>query len=347
MEYRALGRSGLQVSAFSLGTMTFGGTGRHKITGNVDKREAERMAGLCIEAGINLFDSADSYSAGLAEEILGYAIRSQRERVLIATKAFGRTGDGPNDAGTSRHHLIVACEASLRRLHTDYIDLYQLHHFDPQTPIEESLRALDGLVRAGKVRYVGISNFAGWQLMKALAVCERANVERIISQQIYYSLESRDAENELVPLGLDQGVGILVWSPLAFGALSGRFRFGSPPPQDARSVVQGVPGQRPDVDRIYRIVEVLEEVARARGVPIPQVALNWVRQRPGVSSVIVGARNETQLKENLAAADWTLSPREIDLLDAVSEKMLPYPYNLQAMRAGRAGDIVREGWPAT
>ena len=328
MENRLLGRSGLLVSALSFGAMTFGGEGMFQMVGKTDENEAERLVQLCFDAGINFFDTADGYSNGRSEEILGHALGARRQRAVIATKAWARMGPGPNDIGASRLHLIQACEASLRRLKTDYIDLYQIHGFDALTPLEETLRALDDLVRSGKVRYVGASNYAGWQLMKALAISDGRGFERYVSQQIYYSLAGREAEHELVPLSLDQGVGIMVWSPLAFGMLSGKFRRGRPDPEGARGTLAGAPG-KVDRARLDDITDALAAIAEARGVTLAQVALNWLLRKPGVTSVILGARNETQLKDNLAAATWSLSDEEVSRLDAASAQPLPYPYGVQ------------------
>ncbi len=326
MDYRFLGRSGLQVSRLSFGTMTFGGGEVFKHMGTAQVDEARRLVDICLEAGVNLFDTADIYSLGLSEEVLGAAIgRERRGQVLIATKAFARMGPGVHDAGSSRQHLIKACEDSLRRLGTDTIDLYQVHNFDSLTPVEETLSALDHLIRQGKVRYVGCSNFSGWHLMKSLAASERNGFERFASQQVYYSLLSRELEYELIPLGLDQQVGILVWSPLSFGLLSGRYRRNVPKPGDTR-LAQLEPPSTVDWERLYRIVDVLDDVARARGKSIPQVALNWLLRRPGISSLIVGARNEAQLRDNLGAVGWSLTEEEVRRLEAASDVPEIYPY---------------------
>jgi len=333
MEYRQLGRSGLKVSVLSLGTMTFGGRGNFGKTGATDVNGARRQVDLCLEAGINLIDTADIYSTGLAEEILGEALQGRRNRVLVATKARFRMGAGANDAGLSRQHLIEACEASLRRLGTDHIDLYQLHEWDGVTPLEETLQALDDLVRSGKVRYVGISNFSAWHLMKTLSVCERNRLVRPVSQQIHYTLQAREAEYELVPASLDQGLGILVWSPLAGGLLSGKYRRGKSTPQDTRQFAQwGEPPVR-DEDQLYDIVDALLEIARERNVSAAQVALAWLAGRPAVTSVIIGARTDAQLVDNLKASNVTLSAQERAALDAVSAQPLLYPYWHQANTA--------------
>jgi aryl-alcohol dehydrogenase-like predicted oxidoreductase len=333
MHYRQLGRSGLRVSALTLGTMTFGGVGAFAKTGDTDRAGAQRLVDRCIEAGVNLFDTADVYSWGVSEEIVGQVLKAKRQSVLITTKARMKMGDGPNDAGLSRQHLIAACEASLKRLGTDWIDLYQLHEWDGQTPVEETLRALDDLVRSGKVRYVGCSNYAGWQLMKALGVSERLGLERFVSQQIHYTLEAREAEYELVPIAVDQGVGIMIWSPLAGGLLSGKYRRGQPQPAGSRHLTDwGEPPIR-DQERLYDIIEELVAIAGERGVTAAQVALAWLLGRPAVATLVIGARDERQLDANLAAADLALSPEECARLDRVSAPPLLYPYWHQAKTA--------------
>ncbi|HEX2527155.1 MAG TPA: aldo/keto reductase [Geminicoccus sp.] len=333
MEYRQLGRSGLRVSVLTLGTMTFGGKGAFAKTGSTDVAGARRLIDRCIDAGINLFDTADVYSAGLSEEILGQALAGRRDKALVTTKARFKMGTGPNDAGLSRHHLIAACEASLKRLGTDYLDLYQLHEWDGQTPLEETFEALDSLVRAGKVRYVGVSNYAGWHLMKALGVTELHRYVRPVSQQIHYTLQAREAEYELVPISIDQGVGILVWSPIAGGLLSGKYRRGHATPDSTRHVANwGEPPVR-DQEKLYDIVEVLVEIGEAHGVSGAQVALAWLLGRPGVASLIIGARNEQQLEDNLQAADLVLAAEERTRLDEVSAPALLYPYWHQASTA--------------
>jgi aryl-alcohol dehydrogenase-like predicted oxidoreductase len=333
MEFRQLGRSGLKVSVLSLGTMTFGGKGAFGKTGSTDVEGARRQIDLCLDAGINFFDTADIYSAGLSEEILGQVLKGRRDKVLVATKARFRTGDGPNDAGSSRYHLIEACEASLKRLGTDHIDLYQLHEWDGQTPLEETLEALDSLVRSGKLRYVGLSNFSGWHLMKTLCVSEREKLVRPISQQIHYTLQAREAEYELVPVSIDQGLGILVWSPLAGGLLSGKHRRGHKLPEGTRQLANW--GEPPvhDQEKLYDIVEVLVAIAEGRGISAAQVALAWLIGRPGVTSGVIGARTDAQLKDNLKAADLVLTPEERARLDAISAPALLYPYWHQASTA--------------
>jgi aryl-alcohol dehydrogenase-like predicted oxidoreductase len=329
MEYRQLGASGFMVPALTLGTGTFGGgTEFFKAWGATDIAEAKRLIDICLEAGVTMFDSADVYSGGLAEEILGKALAGRRERVLISTKGSFRRGPGANEVGSSRHHLTRAVEASLRRLGSDHIDLYQLHGFDAKTPVEETLGTLDDLVRAGKLRYVGCSNFSGWHLMKSLAVSERYGLARHVAHQAYYSLVGRDYEWELMPLALDQGVGTVVWSPLAWGRLTGKFRRGKPVPQDTRLAAPVTAERGPQVpeEYLYRVVDALDAVAKETGKSIPQVALNWLLQRPSVASIVIGARNETQLRDNLGAVGWTLTPAQIAKLDAASAMPLAYPY---------------------
>jgi aryl-alcohol dehydrogenase-like predicted oxidoreductase len=333
VEYRQLGHSGLKISVLSLGTMTFGGKGNFGKTGATGVDGARRQVDLALEAGINLIDTADIYSAGLAEEILGKALQGKRDGVLVASKARFRMGSGANDVGLSRQHLVEACEASLRRLGTDRIDLYQMHEWDGLTPLEETLHALDDLVRAGKVRYVGISNFSAWHLMKTLSVAERDRLVRPISQQIHYTLQAREAEYELLPASLDQGLGILVWSPLAGGLLSGKYRRGKAMPQNTRQFAQW--GEPPVYDeiRLYDIIDVLVEIATQRDVSPAQVALAWLIGRTAVTSVIIGARTDEQLSDNLKAVDLSLSAQERSRLDAVSAPPLIYPYWHQANTA--------------
>ena len=333
MELRFLGNSGLEVSVLSFGTMTLGGEGRFAAIGNVQVEEARRHIDICLEAGVNTFDTADIYSFGKSEEVLGQALGARRKDIVLATKASARWEQGPHKAGLSRKHVVEGCEASLRRLGTDYIDLYQSHGFDSLTPLEETMRAFDDLIRAGKVRYAGCSNHCGWQAMKALAVSRANGLAPYISQQINYSLVARDAEHELIPLGLDQGVGVMAWSPLQFGLLSGKFRRGQDKPAESRLAALDVPGNV-DVDRAYRIIDVLDEIARARSVSVAQVALNWLIRKPRVDTVIIGARNEQQLRDNLAAATWLLTNDEVAKLDAVSEIPLPYPNWHQQKFAG-------------
>jgi aryl-alcohol dehydrogenase-like predicted oxidoreductase len=329
MEYRQLGRSGLRVSALTLGTMTFGGRGQFRAVGETDLEGARRQIDMALGAGVNLIDTADVYSAGAAEEIVGRALEGRRDRVLLATKArFPMDLDPahPNDAGLSRHHLIEACEASLRRLRTDHIDLYQVHEWDGQTPLEETLDALDHLVQSGKVRYAGCSNFAGWQVMKALGIAERLRVSRFVSQQVYLSLQERSAEYEIVPSALDQGLGLLIWSPLAGGLLSGKYRRDQPAPDGSRHASEWDEPPVYDEDRLYDTVDALVEIADAHDVSPARVALAWLLSRPGITSVIVGARTDEQLADNLAAAELELSDDEAGRLEAVSRPALLYPF---------------------
>jgi aryl-alcohol dehydrogenase-like predicted oxidoreductase len=332
MEYRQLGRSGLRISTLTLGTMTIGDAGASASVGSVDLDGARRQIDVALDAGVNLIDTADVYSAGASEELVGQALVGRRERVLLATKARMPMGEGPNDAGLSRHHLIEGCEASLRRLRTDHIDLYQVHEWDGQTPLEETLDTLDGLVRAGKVRYVGCSNYAAWQLVKALGISDRLHLQRFVSQQIYYSLQAREAEYELVPAALDQGLGILVWSPLAGGLLSGKYRRDAQPEEGRHLSDWGEPPVR-DQEQLYDIVDALVEIGAANDVSAAQVALAYTLGKPGVTSLVIGARKEEQLVDNLAAADLELAADERARLDAVSALPLLYPYWHQAKTA--------------
>jgi aryl-alcohol dehydrogenase-like predicted oxidoreductase len=333
MEYRQLGRSGLRVSTVTLGTMGFGGTGWASPVGRIDVDGARRQIDMCRDAGVNLFDTADVYSAGLSEEILGEALGKDRDDVLVATKVRGDMGPGPNDGGLSRHHIVRACEASLRRLGTDHIDLYQVHEWDGLTPLEETLSALDALVRSGKVRYVGSSNYTARQLMKSLWISDRDGLESFVSEQIYYSLQARDAENELIPIAVDEGLGVLVWSPLAGGLLSGKYRRGQDAPEGTRRFEGWTEPPVHDEDRLYDTVEVLVDLGEGHGVSAAQVALAYTLAKPAVTSVIVGARTEEQLADNLAAADLTLSEDEVRQLDDVSGVPLMYPYWHQANNA--------------
>jgi len=327
MEYRQLGRSGFKVPVLSLGTGTFAGRGEFfEAWGSTDVKEATRLIDICLDAGLTMFDSADGYSAGGAEEVLGAALKGRRDKALISTKATFPTGEGPNEAGSSRFHLIRAVEASLKRLGTDHIDLFQLHAFDALTPQEETLGALDELVRAGKILYTGVSNFSGWHLMKALATAERYGYPRHVANQTYYSLVGRDYEWELMPLALDQGVGAVVWSPLGWGRLTGKIRRDTPLPAQSRlHKTADIGPQMPD-DYLYRVVDALDGVAKETGKSIPQIAINWLLQRPTVSSVIIGARNEQQLRDNLGAVGWSLTPKQMQTLDAASAVTPAYPY---------------------
>jgi aryl-alcohol dehydrogenase-like predicted oxidoreductase len=326
MEYRQLGRSGLRVSCLTLGTMTFGGRGQFRHVGDTDLEGARRQIDMALDVGVNVIDTADVYSGGAAEEIVGQALEGRRDRVLLATKARFPMGEGPNDAGLSRQHLIEACEASLRRLRTDHIDLYQVHEWDGQTPLEETLAALEHLVQSGKVRYVGCSNFAGWQVMKALGVAERTGLPRFVSQQVYLSLQERSAEYEIVPSALDQGLGLLIWSPLAGGLLSGKYRRGQPPPEGSRHAGEWDEPPVYDEEKLYDTIEAVVEIAQAHDVSPAQVALGWLLARPAVTTVIIGARTDEQLADNLAAAHLPLTGDEIDRLEEVSRPPLIYPY---------------------
>ena len=326
MQYRQLGKSGLQVSAMTLGTMTFGGGGAFAKVGTTDVAGAKRQIDICRDAGINLIDTADVYSAGRSEEILGEALEGRRDDFLIATKVRMQMGDGPNMEGLSRHHIIRGCEASLKRLRTDHLDLYQVHAWDGLTPIEETLSALEHLVQSGKVRYIGVSNYSGWQLMKTLGISERDRLPRFVSQQIYYSLQERSAEYELLPLACDQGLGTMVWSPLAGGLLSGKYRRNVAAPAGSRQLTDW--GEPPvyDQEPLYDTIEVLVEVAEARGVSAAQVALAWLLTRPTVATVIIGARTDEQLRDNLRAVDLQLSDDDLSRLERVSRPRLIYPY---------------------
>ena len=328
MEYRQLGASGLHVPVLSFGTATFGGGNTFfKAWGNTQVDEARHMINLCLDAGVHLFDTANVYSRGAAEEILGKAIGGQRNKVLISTKATFTMGDGPNDYGSSRQHLIQSCEDSLRRLQTDYIDIYHMHGFDGVTPVEETLKTLDQLIQSGKVRYIACSNFSGWHLMKSLSISERYGWSKYVAHQAYYSLINRDFEWELMPLGIDQKVGTIVWSPLASGLLTGKYRRNQPAP-DAR-VKQGgspIPESAVDNDKLYNIIDVMDEISTETGKTISQIALNWLLQRPTVSNLIFGARTEEQLKQNLGAIGWDLTLDQVQRLDKASDRLPSYPY---------------------
>lgn len=329
MEFRQLGRSGFKVPLLSFGTGTFGGKGAlFKAWGEVDVKNASRMVDLCLENGVTLFDTADIYSKGQSEEILGQAIKNRRDKVLISTKATFRFDENdPNDVGSSRFHLMKSCEDSLRRLKVDYIDLFQLHGFDAMTPVEETLRTLDALVQAGKIRYIGCSNFSGWHLMKSLSVSERYGWERYIAYQGYYSLIGRDYETELMPLGADQGVGLLVWSPLGWGRLTGKIDREHPrPPALSRLHETASYGPPVEEEYLFKVVDALKEISEETGKSIPQIAINWLFQRPTVSTVIIGARDEAQLKDNLGAIGWNLTESQMKKLDEASKRDLPYPY---------------------
>ena len=339
MEYRQLGRSGLRISTLTLGTMTFVGGGGHSPLASTDLDGAKRQIGMALDAGVNLIDTADIYSAGVSEEIVGQAIKGKRDDLLLSSKVRMKTGDGPNDAGLSRHHIITGLEASLRRLDTDHIDIYHVHEWDGETPVEETLSTLDALVKAGKIRYLAASNYSGWQLMKALAAADARGHERFVAQQIYYSLEARDAEYELVPLALDQGLGILVWSPLAGGLLSGKFRRDADQPEESRHLNGWSEPPVRNEDRLYDTIEVLVDVAKAHEVSAAQVALAWLLSKPGVTSLVIGARTDEQLADNLKSADLVLSSDERAALDQVSTPDLIYPHWHQLATANdRLGD---------
>ena len=331
MEYRQLGRSGLRVSCLTLGTASFGDSSEQR--GSVDLQAARRQLDMALDAGVNLVDTADAYSMGVAETFVGELLAGRRERTLLATKARFIVGTGPNDGGSSRHHLVDACEASLRRLQTEHIDLYQLHEWDGQTPLEETLGALDLLVRSGKVRYVGCSNFAGWQVMKALGIAGRDHLPVLVSNQVYLSLIERSAEYDIVPTALDQGLGLLIWSPLAGGLLSGKYRRGTPEPKGARHAGGWPEPPVHDRDKMYEIVEALADIGVAHGVSAAQVALAWLLARPGITSLVLGARTEEQLADNLASSDLELSAAEHQRLESISRPLLIYPYWHQYMWA--------------
>jgi aryl-alcohol dehydrogenase-like predicted oxidoreductase len=315
------------VPELSFGTGTFGGGNEFfEAWGASDVAEATRLVDICLEAGLTLFDSADIYAGGRSEQVLGKAIAGRRDALLISTKATFRSGKGPNDVGSSRAHLTKAIDGSLGRLGTDYIDLFQLHGFDAMTPIEETLETLEGFVRAGKIRYVGCSNFSGWHLMKSLALSDRYGWSRYVAHQAYYSLVGREYEWELMPLGLDQGVGAMVWSPLGWGRLTGKLRRGQAPPETSRLPKTAAFGPPVDDDYLYRVVDAIDAVAAETGKSVTQIALNWLLRRPTVASVIVGARNEEQLRQNLGAVGWKLEPEQIAKLDAASATTLAYPY---------------------
>lgn len=327
MEFRQLGNSGLKVPVLSFGTGTFGGKGElFQAWGQTDVKEATRLVDLCLDAGVNLFDTADIYSMGASEQILGEAIAKRRDKVLISTKSTFRFGDGPNDVGSSRHHVIHSVEASLKRLKTDYIDIYTMHGFDATTPVCEMMSTLDQLVKEGKIRYLVCSNYSGWHLMKTLAVCEKYGWTRFVGHQAYYSLIGREYEWELMPLAVDQKIGTLIWSPLGWGRLTGKVRRGQPLPEQSRLHKTADFGPPVADEYLYTVVDALDEVAKETGRTVPQVALNWLLQRATVSSVIIGARNEEQLKQNLMAADFNLTPQQVEKLDLASEVTPTYPY---------------------
>jgi len=331
MRMRFLGKTGVRVSELCFGTMTFGGRSFFKYVGQLGQKEANTLVDMSLEAGINFFDTADVYSEGLSEELLGKALGKRRQSIILATKVRGKMGPGPNDIGLSRHHITEACNASLKRLGTDYIDLYQVHNFDPDTPQEETMRALDDLVRQGKVRYIGCSNYSGWQLMKALAIADKRGWERFVTLQSLYSLLARELENEMVPLCLDQGLGILVWSPLSGGFLSGKYRRGKPQPKGTRLSAPQPRFIPHDDEKGFDIVEELDKIAKAHKATVAQAALNYLLAKEGVSSVIIGARTPEQLTDNLKTTDWEMSAEEVSRLDEMSQPAPLYPYWMQKM----------------
>jgi aryl-alcohol dehydrogenase-like predicted oxidoreductase len=336
MEYRQLGHSGLKVPALSFGAGTFGGGDEFfRAWGQTGPREARKLIDICLDAGVNLFDTANVYSHGLSEEILGKAVSGKRARLLISTKATFPMGEGPNDLGSSRHHLTQCLEESLRRLNTDYVDIYHMHGFDATTPVEETLYTLDTFVKSGKVRYIACSNFSGWHLMKSLAISERYGWARYVGHQVYYSLIGRDYEWELMPLALDQKVGALVWSPLGWGRLTGKIRRGQPLPKVSRLHKTATNGPQPSEEYLYAVIDAIDEVAKETGKSVPQIALNWLFRRPTVATVIMGARNEEQLKQNLGAFGWNLTAEQMAKLDAASKVTRPYPYWHQAQFTSR------------
>jgi aryl-alcohol dehydrogenase-like predicted oxidoreductase len=327
MEFRQLGHSGFKVPVLSYGTGTFGGSSEFfRAWGDTDVKDATRLVDICLDAGVNMFDTADVYSAGMSEEILGKAVAGRRDNVIIATKASFPMGSGPNDRGNSRYHLLGACEASLKRLGTEYIDIYQMHGFDALSPVEETLSTLGTLVTSGKVRYIGCSNFSGWHLMKSLAASDRYGWPRYVAHQAYYSLVGREFEWELMPLGHDQKVGTIVWSPLGWGRLTGKLRRGQPPPAVSRLPRTAAAGPPVSDDLLYKVVDALDAIAKDTGKTVPQIALNWLMQKPTISSVIVGARNEEQLKQNLGAFGWSLTTEHMKALDTASAVPVAYPY---------------------
>ncbi|MCW6512333.1 aldo/keto reductase [Lichenifustis flavocetrariae] len=326
MKYRTLGRSGLKVSVLTMGTFTFGGKGNFAMVGTQGVEEARRLIDVCVAGGVNLFDTSNMYSDGRSEEILGEALVGRRQDVLISSKARMRIGDGPNDEGVSRYHLIRECEKSLKRLKTDVIDIYFMHEWDGTTPLEEMLEALDSLVKQGKIRYIGCSNYSGWHVMKALGVSDMERRQRFVTQQIHYTLEAREAEYELLPISVDQGLGVLVWSPLAAGLLSGKHRRNQAAPAESRQFAGWTEPPIRDAEKLWSIVDVLVEIGKTRGVSAAQIALAWLLQRPAVSSLVVGGRNAAQFEDNLAAVDLALTPEEIRRLDEVSAIPMIYPY---------------------
>jgi len=331
MKMNFLGNSGIKVSELCFGAMTFGGRGYWRTIGEVEQNDANDIVAMAIEGGINFFDTADVYSEGLSEQILGKALGPKRKEIILATKVRGRTGKGPNEVGLSRLHIIENCNASLKRLGTDYIDLYQVHNFDPSTPQEETLGALDDLVRDGKVRYIGASNYSGWQLMKALAISEKHNLEKFITTQSFYSLIARDLENELIPLCLDQKLGVLIWSPLGGGFLTGKYRRGAKRPENARRADKESQFLKFDEEKGFDIIEELEKITKKYNATVAQGALNYLLRKPAVTSVIIGARTKEQLADNLGTSKWEMTTEEVKRLDEVSILPRVYPYWMQQM----------------
>lgn len=327
MEYRRLGRSGFNVPVLSFGTGTFGGKGKlFAAWGSTDVAEARRLLDICLDAGLSMFDTADIYSAGEAERILGEALKGKRDKAIVSTKATFRFNDEPNNVGSSRSHLLKSVDEQLKRLQTDHIDLFQLHGYDAMTPPEEVLSTLDTLVRAGKIRYVGVSNFSGWHIMKALSVADKYGYPRYVANQTYYSLIGREYEWELMPLGLEEGLGAVVWSPLGWGRLTGKIRRGTGIPKESRLHGSAEAGPQVEDEYLFRVVDALDDVAKETGKTVPQIALNWLLQRPTVATVVIGARNEEQLKQNLGAVGWNLTKEQVAKLDKASEVPLIYPY---------------------
>ncbi|TFL16204.1 aldo/keto reductase [Jannaschia formosa] len=349
MEYRTLGRSGLKVSAITMGTFTFGGEGPFGMVGQHGVREAQRLVDLCIDHGVNLFDCANMYSTGTAEEILGEVLEGRHDDILVTSKARMRIGDGPNDEGVSRWHLIRECERTLKKLRTDHIDIYYMHEWDGVTPVEEKMAALETLIQQGKVRYIGCSNYSGWQVSKSLAAADAAGTTRFVTQQIHYTLEAREAEYELLPLSVDQGLGVLVWSPLAAGLLTGKHRRGKEAPEGSRQAAGWTEPPIRDMERLWNIVDVLVEIGDARGVSGARIALAWLLSRPGVSSLVVGGRNEEQFKDNFGAVDIRLTEEELRKLNDVSRLPLIYPYwhqhNFALTRMSQADMALHADYP--
>jgi len=335
MEHRYLGASGFQVPVLGLGTATFGATGKFAAWSTTDADDARRLVDICLDAGVTLFDSADVYSHGASETALGHAIKGRRDKVIISTKANLRSGEAPNEVGSSRYHLITAVDSALARLGTDYIDIFELHGYDAKTPLAETLSTLDDLVRAGKIRYVGASNFSGWQLQRSLSEADRSGHSRYVVHQVYYSLLNRDYEWELMPLAMSQGVGAMVWSPLGWGRLTGRLKRGEPVPKDSRLASEAARGPTVSDEHLFKVIATIDEIAEETGRTMPQIALNWLLQRPTVATILIGARDEHQLLQNLGAIGWQLTTEQVARLDAASYVRPPYPYWHQHSHAER------------